>query len=929
MEYPQFRQGALLGISENYTIEFPSTFPPEAGTAFYVEISGTFPHFNTSNPEKIVDVVQWGPGQWLSTSHMFDGAVNLGPVLSATDFPVLNSSTDASYMFHNCSTLSSFGASLGVFDFPYVGDWNFSAVQNTSHMFEGCASLTTLGSGAYLWNFNNVIHASYMFNDCASLTLLSPGIGDSVSGWGFGNASSVNYMFAATPVFVGQAGMESWFASGTVHNMEGMFIGSGFNGDVGSWNVISVSNFSKMFEDAEFFQGSGIWNWQMSTYGSLNLPGQINASQMFRRATSFDADLGNWDVTNIGNASYMFSGASAFQGAGLSFWRLPGLVDASYMFSGASSFNANLKPWNESLAGGEQIPVGEGYSLSQVTNMAGMFKDTNSFQGDGLRFWTNTGLVTDMSYMFNSANGLSAGIRLDGFNTTNVISMQGMFMNTDIESFGRGLDWDTSNVTDMSYMFADCGSFNDDLSDWNTISVTTMESMFQNSNWNNGSEAGLFGAVQIPWNLTSLTNARAMFKGNSNFNGAFNGPNPFGLAVTDMSEMFRDATGFVGWGLESWNTGSVENMEGMFKGATQLGVDPNFPNQIVASIEGWNTALVSNMDSMFNGATSFNKDLSGWCVPLLSEPPSFDFGATAWVLPNSRPVWGTCPEPTTTTSTTTTSTTSTTTSTTTTTTIPPPNQDGLLLAYDAATVPSTIVPNSTQWTNLGSASNLNITFISETLAKDTELGGVIRNNTNTVTARGSEFDPTVSYPFPLPIFQEMPTSLSGASARTVSIWYRPQVSIELSTQPFTVVSWGADSNGRLWSIEIRPNGGIDAITGLREIQAAVNIGSGIYAPSSWVNTGLNSRWQNLTIGLQGDMRIYHNGGLVATVPSSQIGTLETAQSNTLHIGRAGLAGFPAPIPMVGRFGVIRIWNRILTPNEVSAEWNYYRGRFGI
>jgi len=47
---------------------------------------------------------------------------------------------------------------------------------------------------------------------------------------------------------------------------------------------------------------------------------------------------------------------------------------------------------------------------------------------------------------------------------------------------------------------------------------------------------------------------------------------------------------------------------------------------------------------MFFRASSFNQDLSGWCVTnIASEPPQFDTDADAWVLPNSRPIWGTCP----------------------------------------------------------------------------------------------------------------------------------------------------------------------------------------------------------------------------------------------------------------------------------------------
>ena len=59
-------------------------------------------------------------------------------------------------------------------------------------------------------------------------------------------------------------------------------------------------------------------------------------------------------------------------------------------------------------------------------------------------------------------------------------------------------------------------------------------------------------------------------------------------------------------------------------------------------ISEWNTSNVNNMTNMFKQATSFNQDLSEWCVPAVKHD-GFDDGATSWTLPNSRPVWGTCP----------------------------------------------------------------------------------------------------------------------------------------------------------------------------------------------------------------------------------------------------------------------------------------------
>ena len=61
-------------------------------------------------------------------------------------------------------------------------------------------------------------------------------------------------------------------------------------------------------------------------------------------------------------------------------------------------------------------------------------------------------------------------------------------------------------------------------------------------------------------------------------------------------------------------------------------------------IDGWDTSSVTDMDFMFYHAPAFNQDLSGWCVELIPfKPTAFDTGAYSWTLPNSRPIWGTCP----------------------------------------------------------------------------------------------------------------------------------------------------------------------------------------------------------------------------------------------------------------------------------------------
>ena len=81
-----------------------------------------------------------------------------------------------------------------------------------------------------------------------------------------------------------------------------------------------------------------------------------------------------------------------------------------------------------------------------------------------------------------------------------------------------------------------------------------------------------------------------------------------------------------------WKT--MNNMSGMFYGNSEFNAD----------ISSWDTSSVYDMSYMFAGATAFNQDLSGWCVKnIYSKPTYFDEGATGWILPDSQPVWGTCP----------------------------------------------------------------------------------------------------------------------------------------------------------------------------------------------------------------------------------------------------------------------------------------------
>ena len=91
----------------------------------------------------------------------------------------------------------------------------------------------------------------------------------------------------------------------------------------------------------------------------------------------------------------------------------------------------------------------------------------------------DTSKVTNMSYMFIECSSLTS-LDVSNFNTSNVTSMSYMFYNCyNINSINGIENLDTSNVTNMESMFNSCYSLISlDISNWNISNVTNMSFMF-------------------------------------------------------------------------------------------------------------------------------------------------------------------------------------------------------------------------------------------------------------------------------------------------------------------------------------------------------------------------------------------------------------------------------------------------------------------
>ena len=165
-----------------------------------------------------------------------------------------------------------------------------------------------------------------------------------------------------------------------------------------------------------------------------------------------------------------------------------------------------------------------------------------------------------------------------------------------IATYGQINTWCTGNVTDMSQLFQNKTTFNDDISNWDVSNVTDMSNMFYN--------ATSFNKDIGSWNMSSVTRARYMFYFASSFDQNIN----------------------------AWNVSSVTNMYGMLSLMSVF-------NQPIGD---WDVSNVTDMGAMFLASTSFNQDISTWCVTNITSEP-INFSLNSPLTQANKPVWGTCP----------------------------------------------------------------------------------------------------------------------------------------------------------------------------------------------------------------------------------------------------------------------------------------------
>ena len=396
--------------------------------------------------------------------------------------------------------------------------------------------------------------------------------------------------------------------------MDEMFLeATSFNSNIGHWNVSAATSMYLMFGAWVFFTPETIFNnGGDPSIGNWDVSNVTNISRMFRGNNAFNQDIGNWDVSNVEFFNSMFENNPAFNNGGspsISGWTTTNGTDMENMFR-VTNFNQDIGNWD----------------VSNVTNMSGMFAAT-SFNHD-ITGW-DVGNVEDMSSMFwnNSVFNQDIGA-WDVSNVENFNSMFSLSSNFNNGGSPNISGWTLTNAKTMNSMFNGAHNFNQDIGAWDISGVETMNSMFNGaSSFNNGGSPSISG-----WTTSNLTSMSWLFR-SSSFNQDINAWDVSN--VTTFSRMFQ-STPFnypiTGWtfntspsvninlsymfantnqfnqDIGNWDVSRVNNMSFMFQQTT------NFNNGGSPSISGWTTSNVTNMSYMFDVGRAFNQPIGGWDV---------------------------------------------------------------------------------------------------------------------------------------------------------------------------------------------------------------------------------------------------------------------------------------------------------------------------
>ena len=590
----------------------------------------------------VINTDSFNTSKVTNMNGMFYGAVNVAQL----DLSVFDTSkvTDMSNMFYGNSNLKRID--LSTFD--------TSKVSYMTNMFYDASSLTTLDLSTFntskVYSISNMLYGTSSLKsvnldnwDLRYLSTLRYGGGGffsgssvkkvscrnwklpstsedwlgrawaassvesiDVTGWDLQKTTSLSGLFADSVYLKTIIGLDTWENMDNVTNMFQMFkrASSLTTLDLSNFNTSKVTNMESMFDGA-----SGLTTLDLSSFNTSKV---TDMDSMFNGASSLTTlDLSNFDTSNVTSLSSMLYGTSSLESANLDNWDLRSLsslgTSGGGFFFGSSVKNVSCKKWklptnsadwlgrNWAASSIETLDVTD-WDLKKTTNLSGIFAgDANLKTIIGLNTLKNMGGVTNLSYMFHGASGLTT-LDLSNFDTSNVTDMSSMFNGASGLTTLDLSNFDTSKVTSLSAMLYGTSSLESvNLDNWDLTGLSSFSS----------GGGGFFSASSVK--NVSCKNWKVPNDISSWIGSSWVGSNVETVDVTgwnltrtrSLALVFSGASKLKAiTGLNTWNTSNIVSMYAMFKDASSL---------TSLNLSNFDTSALSSIDYMFNGASSLEE----------------------------------------------------------------------------------------------------------------------------------------------------------------------------------------------------------------------------------------------------------------------------------------------------------------------------------
>ena len=382
-------------------------------------------------------------------------------------------------------------------------------------------------------------------------------------------------------------------------------------------------NTSKVTDMGYLFKGSAIQQLDMSSFDTSSC---TSFNRLCSGCTSLTTvKFGNLNTTQVKSMTRIFEGCTSLTGEiDMTSFNTKAVTDGSFIFSNVPN-NQNIVVYvhDTNWTISESSTDYNGTFVRRLSTLLAKYTFDNSI-GDCLPTFTS---ITTSDYMtsdivndtvttrllstdsdkvitkisFGSLGTTSSLLTLDYLKIDkNITQMNDMFQVCSNVTTINTQDWDTSNVTDMGYLFQGCGSLTEviGLETWDTSKVEYMNQMFTNSKVPNVSAI-------LNWDVSNCKSFAYMFSNANILDTELNLSNWQPNNLENCQNMFANTT-FTSINLSGWNVPKLSNMSSMFAG---IGAASKL---LSVNMNNWTMETPANMNSMFyNNANLTSIDFTG------------------------------------------------------------------------------------------------------------------------------------------------------------------------------------------------------------------------------------------------------------------------------------------------------------------------------